>query len=153
KAGIPHHEIVLPAGEQTKSFKNLEKILDEMLSRKPERKSAIIALGGGVIGDLAGFAASTLLRGVPFVQIPTTLLAMVDSSVGGKTGINTPHGKNLIGSFYQPKLVLADTSLLDTLPHREFLAGYAEVVKYGLIGDKAFFDWLVTKEKDIKSSR
>lgn len=153
KAGIQHHEIILPAGEQTKSFENLQKILSEILKHKPERKTAIVALGGGVIGDLAGFAASILLRGVPFVQIPTTLLSMVDSSVGGKTGINTTHGKNLIGSFYQPKLVLADIGLLDTLPKREFLSGYAEVVKYGFINDRPFFDWLKTKEEAIRSAR
>jgi 3-dehydroquinate synthase len=153
QAEIAHHAIILPPGEQTKSFKTLEKVLGDMLAKKPERQTAVIALGGGVIGDLAGFAASVLLRGVPFVQIPTTLLSMVDSSVGGKTGINAPEGKNLIGSFYQPRLVLADISLLDTLPHREFLAGYAEVVKYGLIGDAKFFDWLTTKEQDIKTSR
>lgn len=153
KAGIAHYEIILPPGEQTKSFENLQKILNEILKHKPERKSAIVALGGGVIGDLAGFAASILLRGVPFVQIPTTLLSMVDSSVGGKTGINTTHGKNLIGSFYQPKLVLADIGLLDTLPKREFLSGYAEVVKYGFINDRPFFDWLKTKEEVIRSAR
>ncbi len=153
KTGIAHHEMILPPGEQTKSFENLQKILNEILKHKPERKSAIVALGGGVIGDLAGFAASILLRGVPFVQIPTTLLSMVDSSVGGKTGINTTHGKNLIGSFYQPKLVLADIGLLDTLPKREFLSGYAEVVKYGFINDRPFFDWLKTKEEAIRSAR
>jgi 3-dehydroquinate synthase len=141
-AGIENHGVVLPAGEQTKSFAHLESLLDAMLEARCERGTTIVAFGGGVIGDLTGFAASILLRGVPFVQIPTTLLSQVDSSVGGKTAINTRQGKNLIGSFYQPRLVLADISLLSTLPAREVKAGYAEVVKYGLIDEPAFFDWL-----------
>ena len=135
QGGIAHREIVLPAGEQTKSFQYLEQLMDRLLAEKPERSTMLIALGGGVIGDLTGFAASILLRGVDFVQIPTTLLAQVDSSVGGKTAIDTRWGKNLVGSFHQPRLVLADTGVLDTLPRRELLAGYAEVAKYGLIND------------------
>lgn len=131
----------LPAGEQTKSWRNLEWLLDELLSREVERGDHIVALGGGVIGDLVGFAASILKRGCNFIQVPTTLLAQVDSSVGGKTAINAAAGKNLIGSFYQPRLVLIDPSTLDTLPARETRAGYAEVVKYGLIDDPAFFGW------------
>ena len=134
--------IRLPAGEQTKNFEKLKYVLDEIFSIKPDRKITIIALGGGVIGDLTGFAASILLRGVNFIQIPTTLLSQVDSSVGGKTGINNKFGKNLVGSFYQPKLVLIDLDTIKTLPEREFLAGYAEVVKYALINDAAFFDYL-----------
>jgi 3-dehydroquinate synthase len=134
--------IVVPAGEKSKSFTQLEALMNQLLEFKPERGTLLIALGGGVIGDLTGFAASVLLRGVDFVQIPTTLLAQVDSSVGGKTGINTPQGKNLVGSFHQPKLVLADTNVLKTLPRRQVLAGYAEIVKYGLLGDVAFFEWL-----------
>lgn len=133
----------LPAGEATKSFANFEKTCEWLLSRKIDRTSVVFAVGGGVIGDLAGFAAASVLRGVPFVQIPTSLLAQVDSSVGGKTGINTSAGKNLIGSFYQPTAVLADMASLKTLPERELRAGYAEIVKYGLIADYGFFDWLV----------
>ncbi len=146
RAGFKVSSIILPAGEKTKNIGQLENILNKVFEGKPERKSTLIALGGGVVGDITGFAASILLRGVNFIQIPTTLLAMVDSSVGGKTGINTKFGKNLVGSFYQPKLVLADVSLLDTLPKRELLAGYAEVVKYGVICDKKFFEFL-EKEK------
>ncbi|MEW5963198.1 MAG: 3-dehydroquinate synthase [Pseudomonadota bacterium] len=134
--------IVLPAGEATKSFAELGPLCEQLLSLGLERGDLVVALGGGVIGDLAGFAASILRRGVRFVQIPTTLLAQVDSSVGGKTGINTPQGKNLIGTFHQPSLVLADTDALSTLPAREMRAGYAEVAKYGLLGDAAFFGWL-----------
>lgn len=134
--------IAVPAGEGSKSLTRLEALLEQMLERRPDRRTLVIALGGGVVGDLAGFAASILLRGVPFVQIPTTLLSQVDSSVGGKTAVNSRHGKNLIGSFYQPRLVLADTSTLTTLPRRELLAGYAEVVKYGLIDQPDFFIWL-----------
>jgi 3-dehydroquinate synthase len=140
--GIKTDHVVVPAGEATKNFDHLSRVLDAMLAAKCERKTMIIALGGGVVGDLAGFAASILLRGVDFVQIPTTLLSQVDSSVGGKTGINTAAGKNLVGSFHQPRLVLADTDTLATLPRRELLAGYAEVAKYGLIDDAAFFAWL-----------
>lgn len=140
--GIRQDSIILPAGEQTKSFSELAGLMDKLLDLVPDRNITLIALGGGVIGDITGFAASILLRGVQFIQIPTTLLAQVDSSVGGKTGINTRQGKNLVGSFYQPKLVIADTSTLSTLPRRELLAGYAEVVKYGVINNAPFFAWL-----------
>ncbi|MEL7463591.1 MAG: 3-dehydroquinate synthase [Pseudomonadota bacterium] len=140
--GIEAHPIVLPPGEATKSFASYQRVLSELLDLKIARDDLVVAFGGGVIGDLAGFAAATLRRGVDFIQIPTTLLAQVDSSVGGKTGINAPQGKNLIGAFHQPRLVLADTDVLNTLSGREFLAGYAETVKYGLLGDAAFFDWL-----------
>ena len=133
--------VVLPAGEGSKEFGSFERLMNALLDRRPDRKTTLVALGGGVVGDLTGFAAATLLRGVDFVHSPTTLLAQVDSSVGGKTGINTRHGKNLIGAFYQPRLVLADTEVLDTLPRRELLAGYAEVAKYGLIDDPAFWTW------------
>ncbi len=139
---IKYQTVVLPAGEQTKSFGELQKLLDTLLSFTPDRHTTLLALGGGVIGDITGFAASILLRGVDFIQLPTTLLAQVDSSVGGKTGINSAYGKNLIGSFYQPKLVLADIGALLTLPERQLLAGYAEVVKYGIINDYPFFVWL-----------
>jgi 3-dehydroquinate synthase len=141
-AGIKSVAIILPAGEKTKGFPALADLCEKLLGAGIERRDRIIALGGGVIGDLTGFAAAILRRGVDFIQIPTTLLAQVDSSVGGKTGINTIHGKNLIGSFHQPVLVLADTKLLETLPRRELAAGYAEVAKYGLLGDKPFFEWL-----------
>jgi 3-dehydroquinate synthase len=141
-AGIRHQSVTLPAGEQTKSFAPLEQLMDALLGYAPDRNTTLIALGGGVIGDITGFAASILLRGVDFIQIPTTLLAQVDSSVGGKTGINTKHGKNLVGSFYQPRLVLADIGTLASLPKRQLLAGYAEVVKYGVINDYPFFQWL-----------
>jgi len=134
--------LTLPAGEATKSWNSLGKTIEWLLAEKIERRDIVIALGGGVIGDLVGFAAAILRRGVRFVQIPTTLLAQVDSSVGGKTGINAPHGKNLIGAFHQPTLVLADTMALSTLENRDFLAGYGEVVKYGLLGDADFFGWL-----------
>jgi len=141
-AGMPDcPALVLPAGEGTKSFAHLAGLIDRILEVGVERSSILIALGGGVIGDIAGFAASVVLRGIDFVQVPTTLLAQVDSSVGGKTGINTAQGKNLVGAFHQPRLVVADTASLDTLPQREILAGYAEVVKYGLIRDAAFFAW------------
>jgi len=140
--GIETMPIVLPVGEQTKDLAHLEFLTDRLLDARVERQSMLVALGGGVIGDLTGFAASLTLRGINFVQIPTTLLAQVDSAVGGKTGINTPKGKNLLGSFYQPRLVLSDTATLTTLPQRELLAGYAEVVKYGLICDEKFFSWL-----------
>ena len=141
-SGISFETMVLPAGDRTKNFTHLRKLIEELLTRKIERSSTIVALGGGVIGDLAGFAASITLRGIDYIQIPTTLLAQVDSSVGGKTAINTEHGKNLVGMFHQPRLVLADITTLDTLPQREFLAGYAEIVKYGLINDPEFFSWL-----------
>ncbi len=129
-------------GEPTKSYDGLQKTLDWLLDNKVDRQSVLIAVGGGVIGDLGGFAASIVMRGIPYVQIPTTLLAQVDSSVGGKTGINTVQGKNLVGSFYQPKAVLCDIATLGTLPERELQAGYAEIVKYGLINDLPFFEWL-----------
>ncbi|MBT5241096.1 MAG: 3-dehydroquinate synthase [Rhodospirillaceae bacterium] len=141
-SGIKCDHLILPAGEATKSFANLQVVVEAMLAAKVERSTTAIALGGGVIGDLTGFAASVTLRGIDFVQVPTTLLAQVDSSVGGKTGINTAQGKNLAGSFYQPKAVLVDTDTLKTLPDRERLAGYAEVCKYGLLGDVDFWDWL-----------
>ncbi|MEQ8193950.1 MAG: iron-containing alcohol dehydrogenase, partial [Rhodospirillales bacterium] len=141
-AGIVSDAIVLPAGEQTKGFAHLEDLVNRILDLRVGRDTTLIALGGGVIGDLTGFAAAVILRGLDFVQIPTTLLAQVDSSVGGKTGINTRHGKNLVGAFHQPCLVLADIDTLDTLPAREVRAGYAEVAKYGLINDPAFFAWL-----------
>ena len=140
-AGVPSVRVVLPAGEKTKSFRYLEQVCDELIGGRIERGDLVIALGGGVIGDLAGFAASVVRRGVDYVQVPTTLLAQVDSSVGGKTAINARAGKNLIGSFYQPSLVLIDPSVLDSLPLRETRAGYAEVVKYGLIDDPDFFTW------------
>lgn len=149
KAGINAEPIVLPAGESSKSFPHLEWLCEQLLEMGIERKDAIVAFGGGVIGDLVGFAASILRRGCPFVQIPTTLLSQVDSSVGGKTGINTPQGKNLIGAFHQPKLVLIDTGVIDTLPDRELMAGYAEVVKYGLIDDPEFFAWLEENVEDV----
>ena len=131
----PQRSITVPAGESSKEFAAFGQLMNELLDRRPDRKTTLVALGGGVVGDLTGFAAAMLLRGVDFIQVPTTLLAQVDSSVGGKTGINTRHGKNLVGAFYQPRLVLADTDVLDTLPKRELLAGYAEVAKYGLIDD------------------
>ena len=141
-AGITSVAIILPAGEKTKSFIALADVCERLLAAGVERRDKIVAFGGGVIGDLAGFAAAILRRGVEFIQIPTTLLAQVDSSVGGKTGINSAHGKNLIGAFLQPVKVLSDTSLLETLPRRELAAGYAEVAKYGLLGDLSFFEWL-----------
>ncbi|HVW73399.1 MAG TPA: 3-dehydroquinate synthase [Rhizomicrobium sp.] len=142
KAGIETSAIVMPPGEVSKSFAGLEKLTGALLDLEIDRKGLVIALGGGVIGDLTGFAAGVLKRGVAFAQIPTTLLAQVDSSVGGKTAINAAQGKNLIGLFHQPRIVIADTALLSTLPRRELLAGYAEVVKYGALGDAAFFEWL-----------
>jgi 3-dehydroquinate synthase len=141
RAGVRTTAITVPAGESSKEFATFGRLLNEILDKRPDRKSTLVALGGGVVGDLAGFAASVLLRGVDFIQVPTTLLAQVDSSVGGKTGINTRHGKNLVGAFYQPRLVVADTEVLDTLPKRELLAGYAEVAKYGLIDAPNFFAW------------
>jgi 3-dehydroquinate synthase len=148
-AKISYRSVLLSAGEGTKSFNNLETVAEAILESRIERGDLVIALGGGVIGDLAGFAASVVRRGVDFVQIPTTLLAQVDSSVGGKTGINSPQGKNLIGAFHQPALVLADLKVLDTLPAREFRAGYAEVAKYGLINDAKFFEWLEKNWSDV----
>jgi len=141
-AGIAAESIVLPPGEETKDFAHFAQLCEDVLSLGIERATPIVALGGGVVGDLAGFAAATLLRGLDFVQVPTTLLAQVDSAVGGKTAIDTRHGKNLVGAFHQPVLVLADVDVLATLPRRELIAGYAEVVKYGLIGDRTFYDWL-----------
>ena len=140
-SGVETKPIVLPPGEETKDFAHLQSLLDAILDARPERRSTLIALGGGVIGDLTGFAASITLRGIDYIQIPTTLLSQVDSSVGGKTAIDTRHGKNMVGSFYQPRLVLIDIDSLTTLPKREVLAGYAEIVKYGLLGDAAFFTW------------
>jgi 3-dehydroquinate synthase len=141
RVGVDSHWLVLPAGEATKSWDSLARVTDWLLAEGIERNDRIVALGGGVIGDLTGFAAAILKRGCGFIQMPTTLLAQVDSSVGGKTAINTPAGKNLVGAFHQPALVLADPLALDTLPLREVRAGYAEVVKYGLIDDPAFFAW------------
>lgn len=149
KAGLAACVIVVPAGEQTKSFSQLEHVVDGILAAKLERRDAVIALGGGVVGDLAGFAAGIVRRGMDFIQAPTSLLAQVDSSVGGKTGINSPRGKNLVGVFYQPRLVLADTAALDTLPPREFRAGYAEIAKYGLINRPEFFAWLEANWQDV----
>ncbi|MCR8547144.1 3-dehydroquinate synthase [Salipiger sp. P9] len=140
--GIASEALLLPPGEATKCWRELERVVEWLLAQKVERRDVVVALGGGVIGDLVGFAAAILRRGVRFVQVPTSLLAQVDSSVGGKTGINSPAGKNLVGAFHQPSLVLADIAVLDTLTERDFLAGYGEVVKYGLLGDAAFFDWL-----------
>jgi len=142
KAGIDARPVVMPPGESSKSFAGMEKLSEALLDIGVDRGGLIVALGGGVIGDLTGFAAGVLKRGVAFAQIPTTLLAQVDSSVGGKTAINAPQGKNLIGLFHQPRIVIADTALLATLPRRELLAGYAEVVKYGALGDADFFEWL-----------
>ena len=150
-AGIAMEAHALPPGEATKGWAGLEEAVEWLLDRKVERRDVVVAFGGGVIGDLAGFAAAVLRRGVRFVQIPTTLLAQVDSSVGGKTGINTRHGKNLVCAFHQPSLVLADIDVLGTLPARDFLAGYGEVVKYGLLGDAAFFDWLETNGPALAS--
>ena len=141
-AGIAMQALALPAGEKTKGWPGLERAVEWLIEKQVERSDIVVAFGGGVIGDLAGFAAAILRRGVDFIQIPTSLLAQVDSSVGGKTGINSVLGKNLIGAFHQPKLVLADTDVLGTLAPREFTSGYGEVVKYGLLGDAEFFEWL-----------
>jgi 3-dehydroquinate synthase len=149
--GLRTSVVTLPPGEATKSYASLEQVCDAVLEAKIERGDLVVALGGGVMGDLAGFAAAVVRRGVRFVQVPTTLLSQVDSSVGGKTGINSRHGKNLVGAFHQPSLVLADTALLDTLPVREMRAGYAEVVKYGLIDDARFFAWCETNWRGIFS--
>ena len=148
--GIAHEALVLPAGEATKSWPHLTHCVEWLLEQKVERRDVVLALGGGVIGDLVGFAAAILRRGVRFVQLPTSLLAQVDSSVGGKTGINSAQGKNLIGAFHQPSLVLADISVLETLKDRDFLAGYGEVVKYGLLGDADFFGWLETNATALR---
>jgi len=142
EAGIQHRSVIVPAGEGTKSLSSFSKLIEQILEQKPSRDTTLIALGGGMVGDLTGFAASVLLRGVNFIQIPTTLLSQVDSSVGGKTGINSAYGKNLIGSFHQPLLVISDVSTLSSLPKRELLAGYAEMLKYSLINDPEFFTWL-----------
>ncbi|MET3589093.1 3-dehydroquinate synthase [Bartonella silvatica] len=141
--------VVVEAGEQSKSFSTLQTIIDQILSARLERGDYIISFGGGVVGDLGGFAASIIRRGMNFIQMPTTLLAQIDSSVGGKTGINSRYGKNLIGSFYQPRCVIADTCILDTLPQREFRAGYAEMVKYGLINQPDFFEWLEKNGQEV----
>ena len=148
-ADIPTSHIAVEEGEGSKSYAGLETVSEALIAAKIERNDLVIALGGGVVGDLAGFASSILRRGVDFVQVPTSLLAQVDSSVGGKTGINSPQGKNLIGAFHQPVLVVADTAVLDTLSPRQFRAGYAEVAKYGVLGDAAFFTWLETNHADI----
>ncbi len=149
EAGLSHANVTVPAGEASKRFSELERVVDGLIAAKIERGDVVLALGGGVVGDLAGFAASVVRRGVRVVQAPTSLLAQVDSSVGGKTGINSPRGKNLIGAFHQPSLVLADTQSLDTLPERELRAGYAEVAKYGLIDDEPFFAWLEANPRAV----
>jgi 3-dehydroquinate synthase len=149
EAGITASRIIVDEGEGSKTYGGLEKVSEALIAAKIERNDLVIALGGGVVGDLAGFAAAILRRGVDFVQIPTTLLAQVDSSVGGKTGINSPQGKNLLGAFHQPILVVADTAVLDTLPARQFRAGYAEVAKYGVLGDQAFFTWLEANHAEV----
>jgi 3-dehydroquinate synthase len=149
ESGVATSRIVMPPGESSKSYAGFERVCEAIVAARIERGDLAIALGGGVIGDLAGFAAASVRRGLDFVQVPTTLLAQVDSSVGGKTGINSPQGKNLVGAFHQPALVIADTALLDTLPPREFRAGYAEVAKYGLLGDAGFFAWLEANWQDV----
>jgi 3-dehydroquinate synthase len=148
-AGIASVLIVVPQGEGSKSWEKFKDVCEALLSSHIERNDLVVALGGGVIGDLAGFAAACVRRGLDFVQVPTTLLAQVDSSVGGKTGINSLRGKNLIGAFHQPVMVIADTALLDSLPKRQFRAGYAEVAKYGLLGDEAFFAWLEANWQEV----
>jgi 3-dehydroquinate synthase len=149
QAGIATSRIVVSAGEASKSYPVFERVCEDVIAARIERGDLVVALGGGVIGDLAGFAASAVRRGVDYVQVPTTLLSQVDSSVGGKTAINSRHGKNLVGAFHQPILVVADTSLLDTLPPRIMRAGYAEVAKYGLLGDADFFAWLEANWRDV----
>ena len=149
RAGVAAARLIVAPGEASKSYPVFERLCEAILDAQIERGDLVIALGGGVIGDLAGFAAAVVRRGLDYVQVPTTLLAQVDSSVGGKTAIDSPHGKNLIGAFHQPILVIADTALLDTLPPREFRAGYAELVKYGLLGDAGFFGWLEVYWRDI----
>jgi 3-dehydroquinate synthase len=148
-AGMAADRIVVEAGEGTKSFAGFECVCEALIAARVERGDLVVALGGGVVGDLAGFAAATVRRGLDYIQVPTTLLAQVDSSVGGKTAINSRQGKNLIGAFHQPILVVADTSVLDTLPSRQFRAGYAEVVKYGLLGDAGFFAWLEASAREV----
>ena len=149
KAGTPTSRVIVAVGEGAKSFRVFAEVCEAIIAARIERGDLVVALGGGVVGDLAGFAAAAVRRGLDYVQVPTTLLAQVDSSVGGKTAINSAHGKNLVGAFHQPILVLADTAVLDTLPAREFRAGYAEIVKYGLLGDAAFFSWLETNWRDV----
>jgi 3-dehydroquinate synthase len=151
EAGIAISHIIVEEGEGSKTYGGLEQVSEALISAKIERNDLVVALGGGVVGDLAGFAAAILRRGVDFVQVPTSLLAQVDSSVGGKTGINSPQGKNLLGAFHQPLLVVADTAVLDTLPPRQFRAGYAEVAKYGVLGDEAFLAWLEANHAEIFS--
>ena len=150
-AGVEVIPVILPDGEAYKNWETLNLIFDALLTHRAERKTTLIALGGGVIGDLTGFAAASYQRGVPFIQVPTTLLSQVDSSVGGKTGINHPLGKNMIGAFYQPQVVLADTDTLNTLPDRELSAGLAEVIKYGLIGDLPFLEWLESNMSKLRA--
>jgi len=149
QAGVKSDRVVVPPGERSKSFAVLEQVCEAIIAARIERGDLVVALGGGVIGDLAGFAAAVVRRGLDYVQVPTTLLAQVDSSVGGKTAIDSSHGKNLVGAFHQPILVVADSALLDVLPEREFRAGYAEVAKYGLLGDNGFFAWLEANWKDV----
>ena len=152
EAGLQAEEpIMIPPGEGSKSFTHYSALCEQLLAAKPDRSTMLIALGGGVVGDLAGFAAATLLRGIDFIQMPTTLLSQVDSSVGGKTGINAKTGKNLVGVFHQPRLVIADTTTLDTLPRRQLLSGYAEIVKHALIVDAEMFDWLELSADDVDS--
>jgi len=148
-AGLATRRVVVGAGEATKSFAGLERVCEALIAARIERGDLVVALGGGMVGDLAGFAAAVVRRGLDYIQLPTTLLAQVDSSVGGKTAINSHNGKNLIGAFYQPILVVADTAVLDTLPPRQFRAGYAEIVKYGLLGDARFFAWLEANVKEV----
>ncbi len=147
--GIATNHIIVEAGEATKSFAGFECVCEALIAARVERGDLVVALGGGVVGDLAGFAAATVRRGLDYVQVPTTLLAQVDSAVGGKTAINSRHGKNLVGVFHQPILVVADTSVLDTLPPRQFRAGYAEIAKYGLLGDAGFFAWLEANTREV----
>jgi 3-dehydroquinate synthase len=149
KAGVATSRVLVPPGEASKSYRVFEQVCEAVIASRIERNDLVIAFGGGVVGDLAGFVAAVLRRGLDFVQVPTTLLADVDSSVGGKTAIDSAHGKNLVGAFHQPILVLADTALLDTLPEREFRAGYAEVAKYGLLGDAGFFAWLESNWREV----
>jgi 3-dehydroquinate synthase len=148
-AGVATSRVIVAGGESAKSFRTFEQVSEAIIAARVERGDLVVALGGGVIGDVAGFAASAVRRGLDYIQVPTTLLAQVDSSIGGKTAINSAHGKNLIGAFHQPVLVVADTATLDTLPAREFRSGYAEVVKYGLLGDAAFFSWLEANWRDV----
>lgn len=148
-AGLAPSRVIVEAGESTKSFSGFECVCEALIGASVERGDLVVALGGGVVGDLAGFAAATVRRGLDYIQVPTTLLAQVDSSVGGKTAINSRHGKNLVGAFHQPILVVTDTAVLDTLPPRQFRAGYAEIVKYGLLGDAGFFAWLEANVTEV----